>query len=146
MGLKITNGAAVPLRFVEWGAEYRFYDPADPWPLILDSDSLVTSGFSGTQTTLAGAYDPNATGNSIITSLVLGQPQAICGTGVQPHVGTFRVKARVNSGPGGCDAYFRLAWRAGDGSYTTNDPARLTTTVHAGCDRRPGRVHGHHRR
>jgi hypothetical protein len=131
MGLTITNGAAVPLRFLEWGAEYLHYNPAAPWSLIIDSDSLVTSGFAGTQVTLAGSYDPNATGSSAIQSTVLGAVQAICGTGVQPHVGTFRVKARVNSGPNGCDAYFRLAWRAGDDSYTTNDPARLITTTQA---------------
>jgi hypothetical protein len=85
---------------------------------------MVTSGFSGTVTGDAGAYN-----TSLISSVVLTAPQAICGTGVQGHVGTFRVKARVNSGSGGCDAYWRFAWRVGDGSYTTNDPARLTSTI-----------------
>jgi hypothetical protein len=115
---------------VEWGAEYLHHNPASPTTLVLDSDSLVTSGFSGTQTTLAGAYDPGAAGNSIISTLVYTSVQAVCGTGVQSHIGTFRVKARINTGPGGCIGLStRFAWRVGDGSYTTNTPVTGLTDL-----------------
>lgn len=127
--LIITDTASQSRRHVEWGLEGELtYDSGTV--LLIDSDQLVTSGFAGTQATLAGSYDVGG-GNNSIQSVVLDQPQAVCGTGVQAHVGAFRVKARVNSGGGGCDAYFRFAWRVGDGSYSTNDPARLTTPTQA---------------
>jgi hypothetical protein len=62
--LTVTEASSQSRRTVEWGAEYLHYNPASPWSLVLDSDSLVTSGFSGFQTTFAGAYDPGASGNS----------------------------------------------------------------------------------
>jgi hypothetical protein len=129
--LIVTDTSSQSRRWVEWGAEYYHYDDASPSTLVLDSDSLVTSGYSGTQTTLAGSYDPGASGNSIVTATVVNAWQAIAGTGAQPHIGTFRVKARVNSGPSGCNAQFRLAWRTGDGAYETNTPYVLTTGVQA---------------
>jgi hypothetical protein len=129
--LIVTDTSSQSRRWVEWGAEYYHYDASLPSTLLLDSDSLTTSGYAGTQTTLAGAYDPGASGNSIISALVASSWQALAATGAQPHVGTFRVKARVNSGPGGCHAQFRLAWRVGDGQYETNNPYVLTTGVQA---------------
>lgn len=128
--LTVTEASSQNRRTVEWGAEHRYYDSGSPWSLILDSDSLVTSGFAGTQTTLAGAYDPGASGNSIITTVVGTSPQAICGTGTQPHVGTFRVKARINTGPSGAtNLSLRLVWRAGDGPYTPNNQTVISDPV-----------------
>lgn len=140
--LTITDASSQNRRTVEWGAEHRHYNPASPWSLVLDSDSLVTSGFAGTQTTLAGAYDPGASGNSIISSVVATAPQAVCGTGAQPHIGTFRVDARLNTGPGGwTNVYVRLAWRVGDGPYTTNDPVGpLTSSVQEFIERGLGTI------
>src|SRR3954471_16900450 len=97
MGLTVLNGETVPIRTLIWGAEYMNYNPGAPWSLLLDSDSLVTSGFAGTGATRTGAYDPGASGNSVIRTTVIGSTQAICGTGAQPHIGSFRVKARVYS-------------------------------------------------
>jgi hypothetical protein len=63
-------------------------------------------------------------------STVATSPQAICGTGVQSHIGTFRVKLRINTGASGCTGTnLRFSWRAGDGSYTTNDPVTVTDTA-----------------
>lgn len=128
--LIVTDGASQTRGDVEWGVEGAdTYDPATA--LILDSDSLVTSGFSGTGTTRSGAYDPNASGNSVIRqSTVSQQPSAICGTGNQGHVGTFRVWARcyVTSS----SAYIRLAWRVGDSQYTRNTWAAVPSSVTAG--------------
>jgi hypothetical protein len=124
--LTITEMSSQSRRTVEWGAEQRHYNPSSPWSLVLDSDSLVTSGFAGTQTTRAGAYDPGASGNSIITTTVATSWQAAFGTGVQPHIGTFRVKARIYSTAAPTDLNIRLAWRAGDGDYIANDSVNVT--------------------
>jgi hypothetical protein len=129
--LIVTDTSGQNRRWVEWGAEYYHFDPDDPSTLLLDSDSLTTSGYAGTQTTLSGAYDPGSSGNSIISAVVGTSWQALASTGAQGHVGTFRVKARVNSGTGGCDAEFRLAWRVGDGQYETNTPVALDAGVQA---------------
>lgn len=123
--LIVTDTASQSRRHVEWGLEGPLTYNAST-SLLLDSDSLVTSGFGGTGSTLTGAYDPNATGNSVIQTSVFNSPQAVCGTGVQSHIGTFRVKARVNNGSTPTGIYWRLAWRVGDGTYATNDPVSTT--------------------
>ena len=114
--LIVTDNATQSRRHVEWGIENRHYDAATS--LLLDSDSLVTSGFAGTGTTLTGAYDPGGAGNSVISATIHDVTTAICGTGNQSHVGTFRVKARVQAS--GASAYVRLSWQEGDGEFSSN--------------------------
>lgn len=117
--LVVTNRSGTdPLRYVEWGEEQRGYTPASPAPLVVDSDSLVTSGFSGAQTTRAGAYDPNAAGNSIIRATLYTQPTVVCGTGTLAHVGRYRVSARGYAS--GSTVRVRLSSRAGEGGYLSN--------------------------
>ncbi|MBA3297062.1 MAG: hypothetical protein H0U19_09010, partial [Acidobacteria bacterium] len=116
--LVITDNATQARRHVEWGLESRHYPTTAPPGLILDSDSLVTTGFSGAGATQAGAYDPNATSPSVVLATLYDRPTAICGTGAQPHVGTFRVKARVWATS--TDAKVRLTWQDGDGPYRSN--------------------------
>lgn len=106
--LVITDGSSQARRWVEWGLEQRYYDAASPAPLFIDSADLVTSGFAGAGTALSGAY-----GGSAISTTLLSQPVAVCGTDTLPHVGTFRVKARVWAAS--TDEYWRLAWHEGDG-------------------------------
>ena len=118
----ITDQSSQSRRHVEWGAEWLHYNASTS--LILDSDSLVTSGYAGAQSTwgAGGAYDPNATGtNSVNATLYASAWTAILSTGPQSHVGTFRVKARVMCAPGA--AYFRLSWQVGDGDRSVNDQA-----------------------
>ena len=65
-------------------------------------------------------YDPNATGNNY--GRTTAYPEAwtsMLSTGAQPHVGTFRVKARVVGTA--ARASLRLAWKVGDGALTLND-------------------------
>lgn len=116
--LVVTDAASQSRRLVRWGLESRFYPTSSPPGLILDSDSLVTSGFAGAGTTRSGAYDPGAAGNSVIRVTVPTQTTAVCGTGVLTHVGTFHVFARM---------YFtaattrtRLSWQDGDGPIRSN--------------------------
>jgi hypothetical protein len=68
--------------------------------------------FAGSQATRTGAYDPNGTGNNVIRATLTTTPVAICGSGSQLHVGTFRHKVRVY-GSGTGPIYARLAWKEG---------------------------------
>lgn len=116
--LIVTDTATQIRRHVEWGLENQFYNSGTS--LLVDSDNMVVSGFAGTQTTRTGAYDPNASGNSIITSTGFGvrRPVAIAGTGNLAHVGTFRVKGRFYGDT--VATYARLSYRVGDGPYISN--------------------------
>ncbi|MGH2874942.1 MAG: hypothetical protein ACRDLV_01695, partial [Solirubrobacteraceae bacterium] len=118
--LKITENAEEPRRWVEWGLEQRYYNDyeADTGSgLLIESADLVTTGYAGSATSLMGAYD----GTAIATTLV-SQPVAVCGLGSLPHIGTFRVKARVYATS--TDEYWRLSWQEGDGDLTSNGYAQ----------------------
>lgn len=117
--LVITEGGSAPRQHVEFGLEWRDYNFTSPPSLVIDSDSMVITGFPGVQATRTGAYDPNATGNNVIRSTVLPVPTAMCSTGDQPHVGTYRVKLRGY--PGSTPFYVRLAYKVGDGPLAHND-------------------------
>jgi hypothetical protein len=117
--LVVTDTASQARRHVEWGLEGpSSYNPATS--LMVDSDDMVTTGFSGVQAVTTGAYDPNAAGNNSITlTPIAGATTALAGTGNLSHVGVFRVKARVQAGSLG--NLFRLSWKAGDGAMSHND-------------------------
>jgi hypothetical protein len=115
----ITDTATQSRRHVEWGIEGPLtYNSSTS--LIVDSDNMVVTGFSGVQAVTTGAYDPNAAGNNSITlSPIAGATTAMAGTGDPlSHVGVFRVKARVQSSSLG--NLFRLSWKAGDGPTNHN--------------------------
>jgi hypothetical protein len=115
--LIVTDTATQSRRHVEWGLEGPLtYNNSTL--LLLDSDSLVTTGFGGTGSTQAGAYDPNATGNNVIFGVARTTTTALCGTGNQSHVGTFRVKGRFYISP---STQARISWQVGDGDMTSND-------------------------
>ncbi len=111
--LIVSDTATQNRRHVEWGIENQYYNSGTS--LILDSDSFVTSGFAGTGTTLSGAYDPGAAGNSVVQMNLYSNPVAMFGTGNLSHVGTFRVYARVYTDVFG--AKVRFAWQDGDGPF-----------------------------
>lgn len=114
--LVITDNATQDRRHVQWGLEKVKRAEA----LLIDSDSLTVSGFSGTQTTRTGAYDPNASGNNVIrASVIATAPVPVCGTGSQTHVGTFRMKARVYATQD--DIRVRFTYRVGVGQTETGD-------------------------
>jgi hypothetical protein len=127
--LIITDTASQSRRHVEWGLEGPLtYNAATS--LLIDSDSMVTSGFSGTGGAPVGAYDPNATGNSAISGTAVNAPTALAGLGDLAHVGSFRVKARVRSDTVGGIAptlRFRLTWKVADGPAASNEWAYHTT-------------------
>jgi hypothetical protein len=115
--LIVTDAAGQSRRHVEWGLEGPLtYNSATS--LLIDSDSLVTSGFAGALATVTGAYDANAVGTNALTSSLYNFTTACCGTGTLAHVGTFRVKARVKVTAPSC--WVRLAWQVGDGAFSTN--------------------------
>lgn len=125
--LVVTDAASQSRRLIRWGVESRFYPTSSPPGLILDSDSLVTSGFSGVGTTRAGAYDPGAAGNSTVRATVSTQVSAVCGTGVLTHVGTFHVFARMWFT--GDTTLTRLSWQDGDGPLRSNTWVAPQTTA-----------------
>jgi hypothetical protein len=125
--LLITDAATQDRRFAVWGLEQRYYDPATS--LLVESDDLVTSGYTGFQTTRTGAYDVGG-GNTVVRGTLTGQPTALCASGTLSHVGTYRVLARIWAGGTIGTQYVRLAWQEGDGPYRANSyavpPARGT--------------------
>lgn len=116
--LVVTDAASQSRRLVRWGLESRFYPTSSPPGLILDSDSLVTTGYLGTGTTRTGAYDPGAAGNSVVRATLALQPFTVCGTGVLTHVGTFHVFARVWSQHQA--NFMRFSWQDGEGPVRSN--------------------------
>jgi hypothetical protein len=115
--LVVTDNATQSRRLVRMGREWRYYPTAGPWGLLIDSDALVTAGFGGAQATRSGAYDVGG-GNNIVRATLGLQPIAVCGTGNQPHVGSFRVFMRIWSDS--MDSRIRLAWQDGDGPFQAN--------------------------
>lgn len=122
--LIVTDTATQSRRHVEWGLEGPLtYNAATS--LLIDSDDMVTSGFGGTATTQSGAYDPNASGNSVVGITARTAVAAMAGVGNLSHVGAFKVKARVYSDASTLSV--RLSWRAADGPMSSNSWA-----THAG--------------
>jgi hypothetical protein len=111
------------------GADYSYddfrIDPlAGATDVLLDSESLVYSDFAGTPTTRTGAHEGGTVTDHVIRGTLTTTPVAICGTGNQGHVGTFRVKARVWAAPvsdaTAGDFHVRLSWKEGDGPLRSN--------------------------
>lgn len=124
--LVVTDTASKLRRHAEWGLEGPLTYNAST-SLMIDSDDMVTSGFSGAQATTSGAYDPNASGNNSVTATpVPGATTAICGTGNLSHIGVFRVKARIKVGS--VSNQFRLSWRSGDGPMSSNSWVSASAT------------------
>jgi len=115
--LIVTDAATQARRYLEWGLEQRYYDSGTS--LLIESDSMTTTGTGGTGTTRTGAYDPGAAGNSVIRGTLWRSPIRVAGTGNLGHVGTYRVKARVY-GNGTGAIRVRFAWQEGDGPYRAN--------------------------
>lgn len=122
--VEITDMATQARRFAEIGLECRYLaeetaaNGGTAPSLLIDSDDLVTSGYSGSGSTQSGAYDPNASGNSTVSVALRPSPTVIASTGNQKHIGTFRVRARVYSTT--TDFALRLAYQAGDGPMRPN--------------------------
>lgn len=118
--LVVKDTAAVGRRFVEWGLENRYYNAATS--LILDSEDMTPVG--GAQSTVLGsppAYKRAAATKWSIATTLFGEPTVCCNTGVLKHVGTFRVKARVQATTETVqNVYLRLAWQDGEGPLRGN--------------------------
>jgi hypothetical protein len=109
----VTDLASKARRDALWGLEQRYYTPGSPSDLTLTASELTTSGFAGTSGAVTGAYSTNA-----ISATLAEQPSAVCGTGNQPHVGTFRVRVRVQVSD--TTTMLRLSWQDGDGPFSAN--------------------------
>lgn len=129
--LVLTDTSSRPRRYIEIGVEASGYDPGNPAPLIIDSDALSVGGYGGVQVTETGARDANASGTNAIKATVSTQPTAICATTPQPHIGVFRVRARVKATS--VNVRFRLEWQVAAGQLTANRYVR-PPTADAFCD------------
>jgi hypothetical protein len=116
--LVVVDAAGKARRYVEWGLEQRH---SSSHPLLLDSTALLTAGYSGVTSTLSDAH-----GGSAISATIAAPPTGLCGIPAQPHVGTFRVRARAFAGS--TAVQFRLLWRVGDGPLRPNPVARPAAT------------------
>lgn len=120
--LIVTDTATQSRRHLEWGLEGPLTYNAST-SLIIDSDSLVTSGFAGAQEVSSGAYDPNASGNNAVGAILYQNAAiALCGLGTLSHVGSYRVKVRLNAT---INTSVALRWRAGDGPMSLNPAATV---------------------
>jgi hypothetical protein len=135
--LTISDGANVGRRFVEWGLESRYLNTA--LPLLIDSEDMVpVSGAQSIVLNTHGAYKRTGATNGTIATALLGKRTICCETSDLGHVGTFRVKARVQlvetaSGggvtgipdassriPEPSNVHVRLAWQDGSGPLRGN--------------------------
>jgi hypothetical protein len=121
--LVVSDTAAVGRRFVEWGLENRYYDAATK--LILDSEDMTpVGGVQSTALNASGAYKRSGATKGTIATQLFPEPTICCTTGNLKHVGTFRVKARINCLlPGVGDLsndFIRLTWQDGAGPFRAN--------------------------
>lgn len=103
--LIVTDTAAQSRDFCAWGLEQRWQAGAD---LLLTQPDLTATGFAGASATRAGSVSTNVYRATLTTS-----PVAVVGTGNQPHVGVFRVYARLWAS--GAGVRVRFTYRVGDG-------------------------------
>ncbi|MBA2525390.1 MAG: hypothetical protein H0V18_06330, partial [Pyrinomonadaceae bacterium] len=128
--LIVTDNAAKARRHVEWGLQQRYYDAATS--LLIDSDTLVTTGYAGVQAAGGGGYDPDTGTNKVIQASLYNEAVAVCATASLTHVGTFRVRARVRTlAP---TALVRAAWWTGDGASAANDWVTTPTVPSTGAN------------
>lgn len=105
--LIVSDTATQSRDFAAWGLEWRFQAGAD---LLLTQNELTNSGLAGTSTTRSGSVSTNVYRGTLLTSAI-----AICSTGNQPHVGSFRPYLRCY--PTTTDVQVRLSYQVGDGPF-----------------------------
>jgi hypothetical protein len=111
--LVVTEAASQSRRWVAWGLESRWLPTSSAPSLIVDSTSMVTSGYAGATATRTGAY--NGASNNVISATLRTQVQAICGLGNLTHVGQFRPQLRFYASA--TTMAVRLTWQALDGPF-----------------------------
>jgi hypothetical protein len=119
--LVITDTAAVGRRYVEWGLENRYYNASTS--LIEAAEAMTPVGGTRSEAANTGAYSPSSTKKTIATTLV-NEPTICLETGVLKHVGSFRVKARVQVVLGAESlaerVKLRLSYQDGEGPFRAN--------------------------
>lgn len=87
--LEISDAAGIARYFVEGGLEARYFDPFEPWPVLIDSDDADMDKLEGADVeSRAGAY------SSGVYRQNLGSAQTGVTTTRVDQIGRFRVKAR----------------------------------------------------
>lgn len=120
--LVVKDTAKVGRRFVEWGLENRHYQAATS--LIEAAENLTPVGGTKSEAANTGAYKPGAGTKLTIATTLVGEPTVCCETAALKHIGTFRVKARVQAVLGSEsvaeNVRVRLSWQDGEGPFRAN--------------------------
>ena len=129
--LELTEASSQTRDFVEIGVQADF-DPTNPEPLFLTAGSMAdaggtltgVTGTAGTASRPAGAYTTSG-GNSYTIRTVLSTTPTVCATtSTRPHKGLWKIRARVQSSAS--NVRVRVAWRVGDGSWTSENWRTVT--------------------
>jgi hypothetical protein len=108
--VRYTDTETADRSHVEIGADHTD-DTARSY--LIDSASLVTSGYAGSATTRTGAYSTNGVVRATLTTT----PLVVCSTGKIEHVGGFKVRPRVY-GDGSGTISVRVDHRNGDAPFS----------------------------
>ncbi len=118
--IKTVGGGSA--KSVEWGLESRYYNSETA--LVLDNESMTP--VSGAQSTVLNttAYKPGGATKGTIATTLVNEPTVCANTGILKHVGSFRVKARVQAtlGAGSLSEKIklRLSYQDGEGPLRAN--------------------------
>ena len=105
----VTDAATQNQSDVIVGQENYYYNAA---ALLIDSASMVTSGFAGSTTTRTGGYSADG-----VVRATLGEAAVtVCSSGELTHVGSYRPWFRLYGSSD--DISVRLAWRQGRNQWT----------------------------
>lgn len=107
--LLVVDNATQARDLTQWGHD------KDTGSTLIVAGSLLTAGFAGSATTRAGAYLSNTVEASCSYAL-----QVIAGTGDLPHVGTYRVLARVMNPGTDFGLRFRFDYRVGRDPFSSS--------------------------
>jgi hypothetical protein len=121
--LIVKDTAAVGRRTVEWGIENRYYNAATS--LVLDSEDMTpVAGAQSTALNTLGAYKRAGATKGTIATTLLPEPTICFETGALGHVGTFRVKHRMQISLGSEslpeNVHVRLSYQDGEGPFRAN--------------------------
>lgn len=119
----ITDTASQPRHFAEIGQEVR-EDEKGPGLLLKGITNLSVTGYAGESSTRTNSYSTNvvkATARTVI--------QTLCSSGSIAHIGSYRLKLRVQVETGENEPAFRASFRTGDGEWTALPWATLTASA-----------------
>jgi hypothetical protein len=126
-----TVGGGQARHLVEVGWEGGIADPGSEPPVVIDSDSMsFVSGGAISGQARSGAYDPNASGNSVIRYTTIAAMTVKVATWTTTLKGLRRVNVRLyHDGSTSTQAKVRLGWKVSDGPTNYESWQNLSLTA-----------------